>query len=1158
MSTSFLARHRIKSNAASDLAILLADGSSHSCTSSWSGTVRLSTFSAPVTAYAIPLGHHDLILGMDFLQQYNPSIDWRTKMVDITDLQGRAHSFSATASPARPGLALLSYAQLVRDVQCGAEAFLCFVHSAETPDPEPPPPKTIPDPHPAPLPPDQRRRLTQLLLRFSDVINHDPPKVLPPARPIDARIPLEPGSNPPNKAPYRQSVAELAELKRQLTELQERGYIRPSTSPFGAPVIFVKKKGGTLRMCIDYRALNKLTVKNATPLPRMDDLFDRMAGATIFSKIDLRAAYNQIRISPEDISKTAFNTRYGHFEFVVLPYGLCNAPATFQSLMNHIFWTECDDYVIVYVDDIFIFSKNADDHLEHIERVLSHLRQHKLYTAPAKCAFAQSRVECLGHIISAEGVHMMDAKVDSITNWPALRNAKHTARFLGLAGYYRKFVKSFSSIALPLTNLTKKTVPFTWGPSCDTAFSALKTAITSAPVLRLPDTTLPFLVTTDASQFAIGAVLAQEFEDGVHPVAFLSRKLRDPETRYATHDRELLALIHALRTWRHYLLGSPRSTAYTDHEALKFLSTQKNLNQRQARWIIEIQDYNLHVDYLPGRANVVADALSRRDTAELNSVTAVSSADDLLSKIKAAYPDDPLTSMLLLQLREGSMPKHSLLDGLITFSDGRRSRRIQIPNDTSIRQTLLREHHDISVAGHFGEDKTLELLSRSYFWRGMAADVRDYVSTCPSCSRSKATNRRSPGLLQPLPIPIRKWEQITLDLITQLPPTTSGYDAILTVVDKASKMIHVVPTHSNVDAPGVARLVFDNVIRLHGFPRSIVSDRDKRFTSNFWTALFDISGVKRNMSTAFHPQTDGQTERANRIVEDALRSYVNLRHDDWHLHLPAIELAYNNSKNSATGFSPFYLNYGYHPNLPASLAVPATTVNEAASEFIDRLNNDWRTARAALAMAQHRMSEYANRSRRDHRYKVGDKVWLSTANLMPEGPSRKLSAKWIGPFSVSTVISRTAYRLDLPRRYTIHQVFHVSRLKPFQPDTRFPRPEELNQPGPIPGTNDRYLVHSIIGSKWEKLPSGHHRHLYHVKWIGYPDSENKWLPLANLTGPDVRRMRNEYDTLHPLPKPQPKAKLQTRRTAQSRKTPQPRVSRTPVDSLPLRRSSRFQ
>ncbi|CAI7729085.1 unnamed protein product [Closterium sp. NIES-53] len=427
----------------------------------------------------------------------------------------------------------------------------------------------------------KKGHLWKVVNDFKDIFPADLPSSLPSRRAIDHRIILQPGAEPTVRATYRMSAAELKEVQKQLEELLEKGFISVSSSPYAAPILFVKKKDGSMRMCIDYRALNKITIKNRYPLPRVEELFDQLGEATIFSKLDLRSGYHQVRVADEDIEKTAFRTRYGHFEFLVLPFGQLNAPATFMSLMHSVFRDFLDRFVIIFIDDILIYIKSLKEHAEHLRQVFIRLREHRLFAKQSKCEFAKPSIPFLGHIISHNQLAMDPSKVQAIREWKEPTSIKEVQAFLDLANYYRKFIRHFAAITSPLSNLLRKSEPFHWDSDQQTAFNALKYALTSSPTLALPNPSLPYVIWTDASQVATGAILYQDQGHGLQPIAFESRKLKPAECNYATHDREALAIVHAIKKWRCYVHMQP-VTVLTDHCTLQYLKTQPHLTPRQA------------------------------------------------------------------------------------------------------------------------------------------------------------------------------------------------------------------------------------------------------------------------------------------------------------------------------------------------------------------------------------------------------------------------------------------------------------------------------------------------------------------------------------------------------------------------------------------------
>jgi hypothetical protein len=445
-----------------------------------------------------------------------------------------------------------------------------------------------------------------IVREYPDVFPEELPG-MPPDRDIEFIIKLLPGTPPISKRSYRMPVNELVELKKQIAELQSKGFIRPSSSPWEAPVLFVEKKDETQQMCVDYRSLNEVTIKNKYPLPRIEDLFDQMKGASVFSKIDLRSRYHQLKIRESDIPKTAFCTRYGLYEYTMMSSGLTNAPAYFMYLMSKVFMEFLDKFVMVFIDDILIFSKTEEEHEKHLRMVLEKLRSNQLYAKFSKCEFWLTEVTFIGHVISAGGIAVDPSKVKDVLNWMPPTNASEIRSFLGLAGYYRRFIKDFSKIAKPMTRLLEKNKDFNWTEECQVSFEELKKRLTSAPVLTLPDITKKFDIYCDASQHGLGCVLMQDRQ----VVSYASRQLRKHEENYPTHDLELATVVHALKIWRHYLIDH-RCEIYSDHKSLKYIFTQNDLNLRQRRWLELIKDYDLGINYHPGKANVVANALSRK------------------------------------------------------------------------------------------------------------------------------------------------------------------------------------------------------------------------------------------------------------------------------------------------------------------------------------------------------------------------------------------------------------------------------------------------------------------------------------------------------------------------------------------------------------------
>ena len=881
---------------------------------------------------------------------------------------------------------------------------------------------------------------------------------LPPDREIEFAIELVPGTAPIAKRPYRMPANELAEMKKQIQELEEKGYVRPSTSPWGAPVLFVKKKDGSMRMCVDYRSLNEVTIKNKYPLPRIDDLFDQLKGATVFSKIDLRSGYHQLKIRPEDVPKTAFVTRYGLYEFLVMSFGLTNAPAYFMNLMNKVFMDCLDKFVVVFIDDVLIYSRSEEEHEKHLRVVLERLREHQLYAKFSKCEFWLKKVDFLGHVISAEGVSVDPAKVEAVVDWKQPKNVTEVRSFLGLAGYYRRFIEDFSRIARPMTQLIKKDKKFVWSETCEESFRELKRRLTSAPVLILPDVRKDFEVYCDASKQGLGCVLMQEGK----VVAYASRQLKTHETNYPTHDLELAAVVHALKIWRHYLIGN-RCEIYTDHKSLKYIFTQPDLNLRQRRWLELIKDYNLGVNYHPGKANVVADALSRKvhcnsamfqeiqpelyeEFKKLNLNVSLAENEDMLEvkftledQVKEAQRNDKSIEDVRERIRKGEAPDHHEDEkGIIWFKN-----RLLVPDNKNIKDIIMREAHDSAYSIHPGSTKMYQDLRDKFWWPSMKREIAGYVALCDVCRRVKAEHQKPAGLLQPLKVPSWKWEEIGMDFITGLPTTSMGYDSIWVIVDRLTKSAHFIPVKTKYNGAQLADIYMSKIVCLHGVPKKIVSDRGTQFTSKFWHKLHGALGTQLNFSTAYHPQTDGQTERVNQILEDMLRACALTYKRSWDKSLPYAEFSYNNSYQASLQMAPFEALYGRKCRVPLYWH----EVGERqvfGPDSLEEAEKQVRVIQDRLKIAQSRQKSYADKHKRSLSFLIGDFVYLKVSPLRGMkrfGIKGKLAPRYIGPFLITARRGEVAYQLELPEKLSgVHNVFHVSQLKKC-----FKRPEEETQ-----------------------------------------------------------------------------------------------------------------
>jgi len=1115
ISATFAKQHSLPLVSCSPIPIILPDGSSSITNNTASITLARDTYHDTLNPLLYNLQKYDLILGKPWLANVNPKINWRTNALHFThnnlDVRWVCRGFAPSSVTAKSRGLVLSHLHFnAIAAQHGSEVFVALVKIGKDQKSIELPPEIHPIVH----------------SEFPDVFPDTLPYGLPQDRGDEMKIETLPDTDPPFKPVIRLSTAELDELRKQLDDLLKKGFIKPSTSPYGAPVLFVRKKDGTLRMCVDYRGLNRITIKNRHPLPRIDELIDRFRGARFFTKLDLISGYHQQRIFEPHTHKTAFRCRYGHFEFNVVPFGLTNAPAAFSTMMARALDPVLDKCVVVYLDDILIYSKSKEEHLAHIRSVLSLLRKNGLYAKLSKCSFMQEETEFLGHVVSKNGIHTSAGHVKAITEWPTPKKQKDVQQFVGLAQFYHQYIDGFASIAFPLTSLLGEGTPFSWGKDQVRAFTALKKAISKAPVLRIFDPDLPTTVETDASGFALGAVLFQTDEYGEsRPVAYTSRKLNSAERNYPTHEQELLAVVHALKKWRYYLDGS-HFVVYTDHATLQHFPTQPKLTRRQARWMELLQEYDFDFRYKRGADNIVPDALSRRPDHQeeptpdpppvaVHSLT-IELDPGVRQRLIDEYPEDHRLGPIYQSCLEGSCPPRYFLVNDLLCTVHRGSTVVCIPRKSDLRLSLLHDAHDSAIAGHLGFDKTYSTLHRSVYWPKMSIETREYIKTCESCQRNKSSHQRPAGLLQPLEIPEERWQTVTMDFIVQLPKTPRGYDAITVFVDKLSKQVHFAPSHTTDTASDVARIFFDNVFRLHGMPTAIVSDRDTKFTSRFWKELHRLLDVKLAMSTAFHPQTDGQTERANQTLEAMLRAFVDHRQTNWDLLLTAAEFAYNNSKNATTGFSPFFLNSGTHPRLPASLLQPASTPSPSVNDFVEAQGAALTIAKDAIAHAQEHQARNADTHRRDHDFKIGDKVMLNSENITLDAnrgrPSRKLAARMIGPYTIVAQHSPVSFRLELCSNAKIHDVFHVDRFHHYHasPEALGPRKPSRPDPKLIDG-EEEWEAEVILNHRQHR-----NRREYLIQWTGYSFEGATWEPESNLT--NCKELLRLYKSSHGLKK----------------------------------------
>jgi transposase InsO family protein len=764
------------------------------------------------------------------------------------------------------------------------------------------------------------------------------------------------------------------------------------------------------------------------------------------------------------------------------------------------------------LDDILIFSESPEEHVKHLQIVFDILRKHKFFCRLKKCVFNKSELHYLGHIVGKDGLKVDPRKISIIQDWPLPVDVPQLRSFLGLANYFRKFIQGYSSMVSPLTSLqasANQSAPFqdAWQPIHQNSFQAVKDVLTSAPLLRLPDFNKAFELIADASLNGVGAVL---FQEG-HPIAYYSKKFTPAERNYTTGEQELLAIHSALVEWRCYLEG-PDITLVTDHNPLTYLKTQPLLSRKQARWLEFFSRFHYTWQYRPGRQNV-ADPISRCPIL-FNAVLAdghtLPSAPSISQEIIAAYIADEFfndpknTSKFTLE------PSGFWIKPSTTGSPA----QIVVPNSTSIKLRIMSQHHDTPLAGHIGRDRTFEIINRTFWWPAMRRDIDQFVASCDSCQRNKSRNGKIPGLLQPLPIPESPWQVVTMDFVTGLLPTKRKFDSIATFVDKCTGMVHLAATKTTLTASDAAQLFFEHVVQYHGEPERVISDRGTQFSGKFFQEYVRILGTQSRMSTSYHPQSDGQTERMNRVVEDMLRSFVSNTPDDWDKLLPAAAFAINNAFNSSRGNTPFFLNYGRHPQTPFTRDIAAyrpISVPDAETSAL-ALQNALRSANKSMEAAQQRQKSYFDRHKIPSTFQPGDLVMLSAKNLR-RGKGSKLLPKWIGPYPVTKMVGPSAVNLQLPvELQRIHNTFHVSLVKMYTSRTHgnlrasadnkgdpqaCPRPITLDYDGtPI------FEISEILRHRDRKIGKGRNRKSireYLVSWTEMDSCNDSWIPVSDMS-----------------------------------------------------------
>ena len=886
------------------------------------------------------------------------------------------------------------------------------------------------------------------------------------------------------------------------------GRIRESSSEYCSPSFLIPKADPTVlpRWVNDYRALNENTIPDQYPLPRIETILSDCAKGSIWAKIDMTNSFFQTRVHPDDVKLTAVMTPFGLYEWVVMPMGCRNAPATHQRRMNQALRKHIGKICHVYLDDIVIWSSSIEEHRQNVRTVLQALRDASLYCSTKKSQLFTTELDFLGHHISHRGIEPDVRKVEKIQNWPVPTNARDVRKFLGLVQYLAAFLPRLTEYRAVLSPLTTKEAQKEWPgwtKAHQTAFQQIKEVVLGTECLTTIDHDnmdgQEIFVTCDASDIRTGACLSfGKMWESARPVAWDSVQLLTAERNYPTHEKEMLAIVRALKKFRADLLGT-HFTICTDHRTLECFQGQRNLSRRQARWQEFLAEYDFDIRYVRGEDNTVADALSRMpvegegESQVTAAVLEVTTDPKISEEIRVGYTSDAFCQKLLKN--QASFPAIRVEEGLIYLRS-----RLMVPRVGTIREDLFKMAHD--TLGHFGADKSYANLRSAYYWPRMRAELEGaYIRGCDACQRNKGTTKRPTGPLHPLPVPEERGDSVAIDFIGPL-PEDEGYDCIVTMTDRAGADVRIVPTRTDLSAEDFADVFFDRWYCENGLPLEIISDRDKLFISRFWKRLTQLAGVKLGMSTAFHPKTDGVSERTNKTVNQCLRYHVTRNQKGWVRALPRVRFAIMNTINASTKFSPFQLHMGRAPRIIPPLISRGKEKDDGIDVFerIERIQADVAEAKDNLMLAKLFQADHANRRRApEDVYKVNDLVMLSTANRRKEyastgsGRSAKLFPRHDGPYRVTRAFPQTStYQLGIPNAPSnACPTFHASQLKRYiQNDPALFPGRELARDGPVvlPDGQEEHVIERILderrrGRGWQYL----------VRWKGYGPGDDEWM-----------------------------------------------------------------
>jgi hypothetical protein len=913
----------------------------------------------------------------------------------------------------------------------------------------------------------ERQEALQLLQKYSSLFCTEESRA---GKTTEVKHQINTGNAKPIRQPPRSiPLAKRDEVNGLIAEMQRNGVIEPSASPWSSPVVLVKKKDGSTRFCVDYRRLNDVTKKDSYPLPRIDDTLDTLSGSKWFSTLDLKSGYWQVDIDEADREKTAFSVGNGLWQFTVMPFGLCNAPATFERLMERVLrglhWKTC----LVYLDDIIVIGKTFKTHLANLEEVFQRISAAGLKLNPKKCCFLQNEVKYLGHKVSEAGVQTDEEKIAAVKTWPRPKNLSELRSFLGLCTYYRRFVPNFASVAGPLHELSRKNQPFEWQEQQEMAFQRLKTLLCSAPVLAYPIPGKTFILDTDASNTGLGGVLSQIVDGQERVVAYYSRSLGHAERNYCVTRRELLAALECIKHFHKYLYGQ-QFKLRTDHAALKWLLQFKNPEGQLARWIERLQSYDVVIEHRKGGLHNNADALSRRPCcieckhctkAETKEgivdvrLISLSSAERWSSEhVQQDQESDPDLQKIMKAMKSGQRPTKQEMSGEGAIAkaywaqwqslklqngclyrvwedeDGKANRDLLVVPKCRITE-VLSEFHDGPSGGHLGVNKTYDKIRTRFYWIGCRQSIADWIQSCQECMQAKGPKTRSRGRMMQYSSGA-PFERIAMDIAGPFPISASGNRYVLVVMDYFSKWpeVYAIP---NQEAKTIADVFVKNWVCRFGVPIELHSDQGRNFESAIFAEMCLTLGINKTRTTPLHPQSDGMVERFNRTLEEHLRKVVSRDQKDWDKHIPTFLMAYRSAVHDTTSNTPAKILFGTDLRLPADLLLGMQpSAEKDVSSYVQQLREELdeihRAVKSHAQLKSDKMKSRYDGAANSDGFDESDLVLLYNPQRK-KGLSPKLQSNWEGPYRVVKRINDVVYRIQSTSgRNRKMKVVHLERL----------------------------------------------------------------------------------------------------------------------------------